>query len=191
MKKSLFLVIVFAAAAGAAFGASPSGSRLATQSEESDLYGLFLDKWTGSRAQVVHIARVAEAPPAEAMTEYAACLKGLRLAKPTSPLPPFQLSETSLALKGNVRLVDPKKWRLRDPGSAIASGKPTSKAVSDGFAAGLLTLSRVIFDEERQVAIFSYSFVCGALCGSGGGVIFDGTATGWKLREMPWGGWVS
>jgi len=30
---------------------------------EFDLYGLFLDKWTGGGAQVIHIARVAEAPP--------------------------------------------------------------------------------------------------------------------------------
>ncbi len=191
MKDSLFLVIIFAVASGAAFGGSPRASQPAAQSEESDLYGLFLDKWTGGGAQVIHIARVAEAPPAEATTEYAACLKGYKLAKLTSPMGPLPLSGTSFARRANVRLVDPKKWQPRDPGPAIASGKPTSKAVSDGFAAGLLTLSRVIFDEEHKVAIFTYGFVCGGLCGGGGGVMFDKTATGWKQREMPCGGWVS
>ena len=114
------------------------------------------------------------------MIEYAACLQGYKLAKPTNPISSLQLRGTSLASLANVRLVDPKKWRPRDPGPAIASGKPTSKAVSDGFAAGLLTLSRAIFYQEHKVAVFTYSFVCGALCGGGGGVIFDKTAAGWK-----------
>ena len=57
MKDSLFLVIIFAVASGAAFGGSPRASQPAAQSEESDLYGLFLDKWTGGGAQVIHIVR--------------------------------------------------------------------------------------------------------------------------------------
>jgi hypothetical protein len=191
VKVTLSFVTILAVASGAAFGDSPRESQPAAQSEESDLYGLFLDKLTGSGAQVIHIARVAEAPSAEAMSEYAACLKGYRLAKLTSPVLPMQLSGTSLARRSIVRLVDPKKWQPRDPGPAIASGKPTSKAVSDGFAAGLLTFSRAIFDEEHKVAIFTYSFVCGGLCGGGGGVVFDKTSTGWNQREMPCGGWVS
>jgi hypothetical protein len=191
VKVTLLFVIVLAVASGAVFGDSSRESQPAAQSEESDLYGLFLDKWTGGGAQVLHIARVAEAPPAEAMTEYAACLKGYRLAKLKSPVLPMQLSGTSLARRSIVRLVDPKKWRPRDPGPAIVSGRPTSKAISDGFAAGLLTFSRAIFDEDHRVAVFTYSFVCGGLCGSGGGVIFDKTSTGWKQREMPCGGWVS
>ena len=70
MKKSLFVVMVFAAASGGVFAESPRESQPMAQSEEPDLYGLFLEKWTGGDAQVIHIARTAEAPSAEAMTEY-------------------------------------------------------------------------------------------------------------------------
>lgn len=123
--------------------------------------------------------------------EFASCLKGYRLVGLTDPASSRQLSETALARRSTVRLVDPRTWKPRDPGPAIASGKRTSKAISDGFAAGLLTFSRIIFDEGHKVAIFDYSFVCGGLCGGGGGVIFDMTESGWKQRGMPCGGWVS
>jgi hypothetical protein len=61
--RSLFLVIAFAAATGDVFGQSSHESQPATQSEEADLYALFLDKWTAGAAKVIHIARVAEPPP--------------------------------------------------------------------------------------------------------------------------------
>jgi hypothetical protein len=183
VKNMFFLLVVLAAASGVVFGESPRHIQPAAQSEETELYGLFLDKWWRG-PQIVHIARIAESPTAEEVAEYATCLKGHKLAVLPSPGSPLQLSETSLARRANVRLVDPKNWQLRDPGPAIHSGKSTSKAVSDGFAAGLLTLSRTMFDEEHKVAVFTYSFVCGGLCGGGGGVMFDKTATGWQ-REMP------
>lgn len=191
MKMAYLLVVVLVAASGTVLGESPRDSHEPARPEETDLYGMFLDKWTGGGAQVIHIARIAEAPPPKAMAEYATCLKGSRLAGLANPATPLQLSETSLARRSNTRLVDPKKWRPRDPGTAIANGKPTSKAVSDGFAAGLLTFSRMIFDEQHTVAVFTYSFTCSDLCGGGGGVMFDKTASGSKQREMPCGGWVS
>ncbi|MDP9087771.1 MAG: hypothetical protein M3O26_03410, partial [Pseudomonadota bacterium] len=154
-------------------GESLPGNRKTVASEEADLYGMFLDKWTGGAAQTIHVARTADSPPAEAMAEYAACLKGYRLVGPSDPSSTLHLSETPLIRRPYVKLVDPAKWHLRDPGLAIPSGKPTAKAVSDGFAAGLLTFSRTIFDEGHKVAVFTYSFVCGGLCGGGGGVIFD------------------
>jgi hypothetical protein len=191
MKKPFLLVVVLVAISGGAFGDSPPESQRTVTSEEADLYGMFLDKWTGGAAQIIHVARTVEAPPAKAMTDYAACLKGYRLVGLTNPESPLQLSGTSLARRSIVRLVDPTTWHRRDPGPAIASGKPTTKAVSDGFAAGLLTFSRTIFDEGHKVAVFTYSFVCGDLCGGGGGVIFDKTESGWKQRDMPCGGWIS
>jgi hypothetical protein len=191
VKQALILVVLLAAGSGSVFAEPPRESQQAAQSEEPDLYGMFLDKWARGSAQIIHVARIAESPPAEAMAEFSTCLKGYRLAKLTGSELPLQLSETALARRANVRLVDPKKWQPRDPGPAIASGKPTSKAVSEGFAAGILTLSRTIFDKEHKVAIFTYSFVCGGLCGSGGGVMFDKMAAGWKQREVPCGGWVS
>jgi hypothetical protein len=191
VKKPFLLLTVLAAAAGSVFAEAPRESQQVTRSDEQDIYGMFLDRWTRGSAQIIQIARIAQSPPAEAMAEFATCLNGQTLAGLTGSELPLQLSETALARRANVRLVDPKEWRPRDPGPAMAIGKPTSKAVSEGFAAGLLTLSRMIFDKEHKVAIFSYSFVCGRLCGSGGAVIFDKTTAGWKQRAVHCGGWVS
>lgn len=152
---------------------------------------MFLDNWAGDRAKLLHIARIAEPPTAKDMVEYAACLKNPRLTELQDPTMAVELSQTRLAHRKNVKLVDPKKWRMPSAGTSIPSGKPSAEAVSAAFAAGLLTFSRIIFDQQYKVAIFTYSFQCGGLCGGGGGVIFDRTASGWKQREMPCGGWVS
>jgi hypothetical protein len=191
LKKLSFLVFVVVAMAGTALGESLPESTTSKNSEEADLYGMFLDQWSGGAAKIIHVARVAEAPPTRAMVEYAACLKEYRLVPITAPASSLQLAETSLAHRSIVRLVDPKTWKIRDPGPAISGGKPTDNAVNDGFAAGLMTFFRPIYDQEHRVAIFSYSFVCGGLCGGGGGVIFEKTASEWKQRGMPCGGWVS
>lgn len=191
MRTSFLLVPVLLATSASASGESLPVNQKTVRSEEADLYGMFLDKWTGGAAHTIHVARTADSPPAEAMAEYAACLKEYRLVGPSDPSSTLHLSETSLIRRPYVKLVDPAKWHLRDPGLAIASGNPTAKAVSDGFASGLLTFSRTIFDEGHKVAVFTYSFVCGGLCGGGGGVIFDKTESGWKQRDLPCGGWVS
>ena len=191
MTRSFLPVLMLVAISGGAFGDAPPESQKTVTSEEADLYANFLDKWTGGGAQIIHVARTAKAPAGKAMSDYAECLKGYTLIGLSNPESPLELSETSLARRPIVRLVDPTKWHPRDPGRAMAIGKPTAKAVSEGFAAGLLEFSRTIFDEGHKVAIFTYSFVCGDLCGGGGGVIFDKTESGWKQRDMPCGGWIS
>jgi hypothetical protein len=45
VNNSLSLVIIFAVASGVAFGGSLREGQPTAQSEESDLYGFFLDKW--------------------------------------------------------------------------------------------------------------------------------------------------
>jgi len=187
MKTLFLLVSVLLVMSRGASGESLPVNQNAVASEEADLYGMFLDKWTGGAAQTIHVARTVDSPPAGAMAEY----EGYRLVGPSDPSSTLHLSETSLIRRPYVKLVDPAKWHLRDPGLAIPSGKLTAKAVSDGFAAGLLTFSRTIFDEGHKVAVFTYSFVCGGLCGGGGGIIFDKTESGWKQRDLPCGGWVS
>ena len=72
----------------------------------------------------------------------------------------------------HVRLVDPDKHKMHDPGRSIFRGQSVDDAVETGFAAGLFTFSEIVFDNSHTHAALRYSFVCGSLCGHGGTVVF-------------------
>jgi hypothetical protein len=91
----------------------------------------------------------------------------------------------------HVRLVDPAKHKIADPGDAIHSPADVDSAVEAGFAAALMTLSEVVFDTQRHRAAFSYSFVCGRLCGNGGIVIYNLQNGHWTRSSRRCGSWVS
>jgi hypothetical protein len=78
---------------GGASGESLPVNQKTVASEEADLYGMFLDKWTGGAAQTIHVARTLDSPPAGAMAEYAACLKGYRLVGPSDPSSTLHFTE--------------------------------------------------------------------------------------------------
>lgn len=96
---------------------------------------------------------------------------------------------------GKVTLVDPNTQatvvRSKDPDNAIRRGKSTNAAIDDAFANGLFTLSEIAFDKEHKRALVSYSFVCGALCGSGNTLVFEKVPDGWKKVNLSCGGWIS
>ena len=192
MKRLLPLTLVLQIALfGPTFGDVSNGQREIALREESKLYAMFLDNWAGNRAKILHVARIAKPPTAEDLAEYATCLKTFRPGEMQNPTMALELSKTPLARRRNVKLVDPATWRIPSGGTTVPSGQPSAEAVSAAFAAGLLTFTRAIFDEQHKVAIFTYSFVCGGLCGGGNGIIFDMTPSGWQQREMPCGGWIS
>lgn len=89
------------------------------------------------------------------------------------------------------RLVDPKTHKRSDPGDAIRKGDSVDHAVNEGFARGLFTFSDVIFDKDHTHAAFSYSFVCGALCGHGGVVVFEKKGDRWQQSKRNCGSWIS
>ncbi len=72
-----------------------------------------------------------------------------------------------------IRVIDPKTHKTSDPGIAIRQGDSVDQAVKAGFAAGVLTLSEIVFDPTHHLAAFTYSFYCGALCGNGGTVVYE------------------
>jgi hypothetical protein len=57
-----------------------------------------------------------------------------------------------------VRLVDGETYKVDDPWDRIKKGQSVDSAVEAGFAAGLLSLSEVIFDKTGQFAAFNYGF---------------------------------
>jgi hypothetical protein len=93
--------------------------------------------------------------------------------------------------RGKVRLIDPKTHKSRDPGDAIRSGESVDNAVKAGFAAGVFTFSEVAFDSSHTHAAFSFSFVCGGLCGHGGIVVYEFDHNKWKQMYARCAQWMS
>jgi hypothetical protein len=100
------------------------------------------------------------------------------------------------ALPGrNMTVVDANEQavsvRNNDPGKTIGEGMPAKKAVANGFANGLFSLSEIAFDSDHHHALVSYSFQCGALCGSGSPLMFEKIGGEWKRTDRICGGWIS
>lgn len=89
------------------------------------------------------------------------------------------------------RLVDPKKQKVLDPGTAIKQGQSVEDAVKNGFATGLFTFSEIVFDSSHTHAALSFSFYCGALCGNGTTVLYQKQDGVWKQAKSRCGFWES
>lgn len=90
-----------------------------------------------------------------------------------------------------VHLVDPRLHEKRDPSDAIRKGEPVDDAVKAGFASAIFTFSEIVFNPEHNRAAFTYSFVCGGLCGNGGTVIYKLTNGKWSQEKDTCARWVS
>lgn len=79
-----------------------------------------------------------------------------------------------------VVLIDAKKAKLQDPEDLIRKGVPVEEAVKAGFASGHFTLSEIVFNQDHTLAVFSYGFHCGSLCGNGGTVLYEKKDDTWS-----------
>jgi hypothetical protein len=93
--------------------------------------------------------------------------------------------------KDKVRLIDPKTHKRADPGDAIRNGVSVDEAVTDGFAAGVFTFSEIAFDSTHTHAAFSFSFVCGGLCGHGGVIVYHLQNGHWRQSKAGCSRWIS
>jgi hypothetical protein len=164
----------------------------ARRNDAMQIYAGFLEGWMGKEKRPISVAIRAEAPSADDLKQFSECASQDKTA-PLHWLPakPTDNLSDSVGTLPYVRLVDPVKWKARDPSESIAQGKSVESAVESGFAHGLLTFSTMVFDESHQMAAFTYSYVCGSLCGSGGAVIFKRSSGGWVQRKQECGGWIS
>lgn len=174
-----FFVIAHQAAAGPVAEAETG--------DAAKIYTAFLDGWTGKDKNPVNVSITAEAPTAEELKEFSDCAENTHWE-------PVESIENLTGLIGKlayVHLVDSSKWSPSDPGDLIAQGHPVESAVKSGIDHGLVTFSAVAFDESHTTAAFTFSFVCGGLCGSGRTVIYKLTSTGWAESNKQCGGWIS
>jgi hypothetical protein len=91
-------------------------------------------------------------------------------------------------------LVDPKKQgkiiRSNDPSNAIKKGKSVGNAVTDAFGTALFSMSEIAFDKDHHLAVVSYHFWCGSLCGNGSTIVFKKINGTWE-KSRDCGGWIS
>jgi hypothetical protein len=122
------------------------------------------------------------------------CVKDIAVESLLAPSHSFH-NLPSDVLSGNMRLVDAKEQaisiRNNDPGKTMGEGMPVKKAVANGFANGLFSLSEIAFDPDHHHALVSYSFRCGSLCGSGSTLMFEKIGAEWKRADRSCGGWIS
>jgi hypothetical protein len=170
------------------FGCVPPS--FASPSDVADIYGTFLDAWTGKEKDPLNVSISAKAPSSEELKEIAGCVTSAGAINWLQAEPLADLT-SALGQISYVHLVDPASWGPQDPGDLIAQGKPVDSAVKSGFENGLLTFSAIVFDESHSTAAFTYSFVCGRLCGSGGAVVFHKQSNGWAQASKQCGEWIS
>jgi len=179
---ALAAIVLVPALAGFANSNTSEGS-----GDAARIYGAFLDKWAGEQKDPINVSIIAEAPPPEVLKEFSDCADENQWLA-VEPI------EDLASVIGNltyVHLVDPDKWKPRDPADLIAQGQPVESAVASGFEGGLATFSAIAFNESRTTAAFTFSFVCGRLCGSGRTVVFNRTPDGWVESSKQCSGWMS
>ena len=90
-----------------------------------------------------------------------------------------------------VVLIDPDNSKIKDPEDAMRKGASVDKAVDAGFRAGQFSFSEIVFNQERTMAIFTYSFWCGSLCGNGATVLLEKKKGKWVRSHEFCGIWMS
>ncbi|MGY1426535.1 hypothetical protein [Lysobacter sp. A289] len=180
-------LLAAAACLGCAHQAVANSSTLADTGSAAEIYSAFLDSWTGKEKDPINVSIVAKAPTAEALKDFSECAHNT----PWAPVEPIDDLTNIVGDIAYVHLVDPDKWSPHDPRDLIAQGQSIESAVDSGFEQGLITFSAIAFNRSHTTAAFTYSFVCGGLCGSGSTIIFKLAPSGWVQSDKQCGGWVS
>ncbi|MBV8501912.1 MAG: hypothetical protein JO006_09355 [Paucibacter sp.] len=155
---------------------------------QSEIYRIFLNTWISSDKTPVNVSRRAEPLSPDDIKVFDDCSDGKH--KWVSIVSGQDLAG-QLADLSYVRLVNPDTWKPKDPAELMAHGRSVDSAVGEGINNGLMTLSVVALDTTAKTAALRYAFVCGALCGSGGAVLFTLTPQGWAMDQRQCGGWIS
>lgn len=159
----------------------------ADTTDAAKIYTLFIDKWTGKKKSPLNIAIIADASTTDELTEFSKCTDNSVWA------PAEQIDDLSQLFVGlsYLHFVDPNKWTPNDPERLIAQGQSVDSGVRRSIDSGLLSFSAVAFNQKHTLAAFSFSFICGGLCGNGSKVIFKRTSKRWVQMDKRCGGWIS
>ena len=160
--------------------------------DAKEIYGAFLTQWKGKHDVLTNVANTVARPTTEDIAKYNACAGSASRQNVhwTTSTTDADIKNALVSLS-RINLVDPEHWQAADPSTLIAEGQSVDTAVETGMANGLMTLSAISFDEMHHTAVFSFSFICGSLCGHGGIVMFKKTPKGWVQSRQLCGSWMS
>jgi hypothetical protein len=194
------LAVLVLATVGLAVGqetpeAKPKVNDKPLTAEELAVYRVVLHGWMDAELQTINLA--VQTVPLETSGPLGDedCEKGLDL-EPVSPAVVHRFRKEDLSQLGSnkIGLVDPEKQKKEvadnDPEKTTRKGVSIRDAVNNAFAHGLVTLSEIRFDKEHKLAIVSYGFYCGSLCGNGGTVVMEKRNGTWT-RKSHCHDWIS
>lgn len=183
-----FVAIGMAAAFGGSVSVAAQGAP--TTTDAADVYKAFLHQWMGKSHQSINVARVAE--PMHPDGTDGGC-EGNPDIEALIKQPAERIDDLSTVLGSDpsIHYVNPSTWRPTDPERLMAQGKSVNAAVEKGISAALLTFSVVAFNDRHDVAVFSYAFVCGGLCGTGGIKVMRKNGNAWEADPRQCTQWVS
>jgi hypothetical protein len=194
------MVVMVLAVAGTALAqkaedAKPKVSDKPLTAEQISVYRAVLGNWMEGEVTSINLSnQTVPVEPSGPMGD-AECATGLDLeTAPKAAVHRFRAQDLAALGSDKIVLVDPDSQRKQvaenDPEKTIRDGKSIEDAVSNGFAHGLVTLSEIRFTRDRKLAVVSYGFYCGSLCGNGGTVVLEKTDAGWR-RKTRCSEWIS
>jgi len=154
-----------------------------TPSVEIEVYEAVLRSWFGrSHSGVLVDERLGSAPqPSD--EEVSDCLKGVDFRSGASPALE-SLRDAKFKRKG-VRLVDGAKWHADDEqlNTAVTHGEFHDADLERAFEHALSRFSQIQFDKDGRLALLTFSYVCGDLCGSGSTLLMKKSANRWTVMK--------
>ncbi|UPG92642.1 hypothetical protein [Luteibacter aegosomatissinici] len=186
----LIAYVVISTAVSLGTTASVTAQDATTSTDAAAVYKAFLHHWMGKSHDPVNVARVAE--PMHPEGDDGGC-GGHPDIEAIIKRPAERIDDLSKVLgpDPSIHYVDRSTWHPTDPQRLIGQGKPVKDAVKAGMSAALLTFSAIAFNERHDVAVFSYGFVCGGLCGTGGITIMRKKGGAWEPDPRECSIWVS
>jgi hypothetical protein len=199
LKLRALVVITLGFAAGSLVksqqAVTPALSKAPLTADQVAVYRTFLQSYNNGSDATLNLANKTEPLNLPDMGKDPECLKGIKLENVQEAASTVHMLDVSLAVKGRVVLVDPKRQSNRiksnDPGKTMREGKSADDAVANAFASGLLTVSEIAFDKDHHWAVLNFSFKCGMLCGHGATLVLEKTGEEWKLTKRRCIEWIS
>lgn len=162
--------------------------------EQLSVYHALLAGWFQDAKFDANLSAVTDSS-SDSIGEDAACLAPFHLEKPSAFVHRIRPEDLAALGSSHIHLIDPEfganDVKANDPGTAIRHGKSVDDAVNNGFRHALFTLSEIRFNADRTVAVVSYSFWCGSLCGNGSTLVFAKQKDGSWKRAKECGGYIS
>lgn len=167
----------------------PKLSKKPLTAEQIEVYRAFLNSYLERKDASLNISDVTDplTPSIDDLKEGEGCLKDIHFENFKEANSTVHRLDTAIAVNPNIKLVDPveqsKQVKKNDPQTVIRKNPGSADieaTVKQAFETGLFTLSEIAFDKEHHLAVLSYSFHCGVLCGHGGTIILEKVDGKWK-----------